>query len=114
MEEVRVMGKGWTEERKVGLGGIVWGWKELRKDPGALEPGEGLAQRTRVSGQTGLRKGHGRGEKRGPLHTPGAAEEARKGKRSDQGGSKRALARAARGTPTQSAHNSAINSNIYK
>lgn len=38
------MGKGWTEERKVGLSGIVWGWKELRKDPGALEPGEGLAQ----------------------------------------------------------------------
>lgn len=36
------MGEGWREKRsRQDWGGIVWGWRKLRKDPGALKVGEG-------------------------------------------------------------------------
>lgn len=64
------------EERQAGLGRDCLGVKgtmEGSRSPGA--GGRAPSQRTGVSGQMDLRKGHGCGEQTGCPHTPGVAEE---------------------------------------
>ena len=84
------------EERQAGLGRDcpgVEGTMEGSRSPGA--GGRAPSQRTGVSGQMDLRKGYGWGEQTGCPYTPGVAEEEER-ERSNQGGSKRDPAGAAR------------------